>query len=283
MGKRTATFSISGAYITALCRTFWADEGEPERALKLLEAAFPTMDRSDMFCIITGSKKLVGDSNNGVDLEADNAKVSECGNDLSLEAVLGRFRKKDDEAQDWLQLATHQTEVVPSPKGPIEVPRRRTKSRKGLGDNIYLNAEYEDLKDIPHREITTDIDCRRFLNKDKRRRERLEEVGIEEVKRPAPPEARLTITQENGWLSRDGKFYPCRYWEHRDLAWSLGYDERNLETLGWIKVQKSGEDKHTMFYWEYDHFKPTQAQIDLIFDYCTKNKQEMPEGLIREN
>lgn len=51
-----------------------------------------------------------------------------------------------------------------------------------------------------------------------------------------------------GWLSPDGKFYPCKYHEHRGLAKSLSahyYNdidngERKLETEGWIKVYADG-------------------------------------------
>lgn len=54
---------------------------------------------------------------------------------------------------------------------------------------------------------------------------------------------RLTIrddSQMTGWVSPDGEFYGCKYSDHSDLAeYYIGKTERELETLGWVKIYYS--------------------------------------------
>lgn len=55
-----------------------------------------------------------------------------------------------------------------------------------------------------------------------------------------------------GWLSPFCEWIPCSYLHHQDVAEDyLGYDERELEKRGWIKVFK-----------EYDSDKAVYAQIN---------------------
>jgi len=87
-----------------------------------------------------------------------------------------------------------------------------------------------------------------------------------------PPEFDISkyedsITTNNGWLSPDGKFYPCEWFEHITLACTLGHDEKVLENF-WVKLSKS------------ETFPPerglSQKQMDLLFDMYTKNDQKLP-------
>ena len=45
-----------------------------------------------------------------------------------------------------------------------------------------------------------------------------------------------------GWLSREGRFYPCHYGEHSTLASALGGTEFGFENKGWVKVMMEDED-----------------------------------------
>lgn len=258
-GTDKCPFTVTGEFLTDLSRTLWADEGEPEKALRILEAAFPEMSKSTMFEVLVGKQRLDGDSNAGITLQPDDEPVSQHGNERALEAVLRKFRDQADEGEDWKQMATGQTRIVPSPKGRVEVPVRRTRNNR-------LNA---DLVNIPYREADAEVLRKKFYDTDTNR-QRCEQ-GIEEAESPSPPKPKRSITTATGWLSPGGKFYPCAYGCHHEVAFRLGYREPMLEKLGWVKLQNGN------FFWDFTtHFEPTQRQIDLVFDYCRENHLPLP-------
>lgn len=45
-----------------------------------------------------------------------------------------------------------------------------------------------------------------------------------------------------GWLSPDGRHYPCSHCEHSKLAYELGFGEVSLERDGWVKVALESEN-----------------------------------------
>jgi len=75
------------------------------------------------------------------------------------------------------------------------------------------------------------------------------------------------ITTSNGWLSPDGKFYPCQWFEHVTLAYALGHEEKVLENF-WVKLSKG------------ETYPPerglSQRQMDLLFDMYTKDGRKLP-------
>ena len=89
---------------------------------------------------------------------------------------------------------------------------------------------------------------------------------------PPPPKAEDAITTDCGWLSPEGKFYPCEYGGHVSLAYDLCGDgsERELEQLNWIKVQNG--KFHRV---DYDK-PPTQRQRNLVFDWSQAKGVKMP-------
>lgn len=74
--KGTCHLIVEGEFLTNITRQLWADEGKPEKAFNILEAAFPTMTKADKFAILIGEKKLTGDSNKGCNLIKDTTKES---------------------------------------------------------------------------------------------------------------------------------------------------------------------------------------------------------------
>lgn len=92
-----------------------------------------------------------------------------------------------------------------------------------------------------------------------------------------PPPFEREITAGNGWLSPDGKFYPCRYHEHSELAGKIApkanaYAERALEEEGYVKVQTMIPER-TWFFHRLDldgRGKPSDVQIRMVVDYCYK-------------
>lgn len=274
-------FTITGEFLTDLSRKLWADDGEPEKGLKILETAFPDMPRAVMFSVLLGEKKLIGDSNTGIEVEDDNQVVTECGNDLRLESTFKRLREKIDGLEDRVQMAEHITEFVPSPVGMIEVPTRRTnRYMKQIGGGHIGLKKDVNLEKIPYRKIEP-IRKYESMSCPARQVER-ENLGLEvevEPPLPPPPEPKNEITQDEGWLSPEGKFYFCVYGGHISLANRLGLNSVQMEKMGWLKVQGGKVFFSPLFGQE----EPTQSQRDIVFDWYKKQGFELPGWMKPEN
>jgi len=103
------------------------------------------------------------------------------------------------------------------------------------------------------------------------------------IERVDPP-CTYGITGTNGWLSPQGQFYPCKYHQHSWLASIIWrnekecYDERTLETQGWVKVQNGGWDEGTQWFFHYSDLedsvkakRPTEIQRRMVRDFCLLN------------
>ena len=233
--EETVCFVIEGEFLTNLTRQLWADEGKPEKAFGILESAFPKMRKSLMFSILIGEKKLIGDSSKGCELVADDTETSPCGNSLSLESVVVKFKKKIKADEEWIRI------VARDNIKEMEIEeRRREKLSK---DKDYLDNYVKSQEIIKEREAKRE--------------------------KPKPPKARHIIDNDHGWLSPNGKFYPCGYGEHILLADHLGFEERELEKKQWMKLQRGD-----CFLPENE--KPSQKQRDMIFDWFTARKKSLP-------
>ena len=104
---------------------------------------------------------------------------------------------------------------------------------------------------------------------------------------PAIPDTKFK--SHLGWVSPTGEFYGCPFTGHIDLSYeiirgNLGIDdfdnsERELEKRGWLKIGGGG----ALCYFEKDDkVKITQAQIDLLHDWCMVHKQPFPNHLLEE-
>lgn len=98
------------------------------------------------------------------------------------------------------------------------------------------------------------------------------------------------ITADNGWLSPDGRFYPCEYHQHSWLAsmfWkneTETYTENELEQEGWVKCQRVSDD--WLGFWHRGGEKglfdskrvpaATEIQAKLVRDRCLETKSQMP-------
>lgn len=250
--RETVCFVIEGDWLTDLVRSLWADEGEPEKALKILNTAFPTMQDSDIMAIMIGEKKLIGDSSKGCDLVADGVTESKHGNPLSVASVISRFREKLEDRNDWIEMAVDRTTKIASPEGLVAIPTRRLKAYK-KGDIT--------LEDIPYRKIKT-------FSITPEVRTPIEDELPEPKPRPYPKPSPV-IDNIHGWLSPEGKFYSCEYSGHIRLADELGFEEWRLEELQWIKIT-AGDC------FAPENGKPSQKQRDMIFDWFTKRDKKLP-------
>lgn len=67
-----------------------------------------------------------------------------------------------------------------------------------------------------------------------------------------------------GWLSPFCEWYPCDYTNHRELAEDyFGYDEKELEDKGWIKVHKDLNSNEPV----YSQYKATEKQLEWLYNH----------------
>lgn len=114
-------------------------------------------------------------------------------------------------------------------------------------------------------------------------------MTIKQLKKIRAEVEMLTIDDEhlgsNGWLDRDGMFYPCEYATHADLADKITYAARisgrdpqqELEARGWMKISagscyffafKAADRKWLEF------TKPSKAQDDFVMLFLSKRQDK---------
>lgn len=287
MGK-LARFVITGDFITRQARAFWADDNQPERAIRLLgDIEGLTMDQT--IGILEGSLKLTGDSSSGIDLEPDKHEGKK------LLDVIVELRKElndaKDDLADWNQMALGDTFIAGSPTGARVVPlRRESKSRPG---RLAEGLEFSDLIEDEGREgRPIRVWKERESPLPRRALASIKAIGgydlddEPEEKRP-PPKGENKITSDTGWLSPDGKFYPCKYGGHNDLAARLGISQPYAfmrEGPGesgneWARLCTANDEQ--MFFGEHILF--TAKQFVAISVWCEELKIELPWWLKRVN
>jgi len=254
-------FRITGEYITDMARSLWIDKSKPS-ALAYLQETLSGIDEIQALSILTGKKKLIGDSVEGIDIVNDDTYSKE-DIPLSLDYHLKELENKLGRLEDDRELDACITTVVSDPLiegGFAVIPKRR-----GLDFNLGKIT----LNDMPHYSINqTEI----MAVRNERRRlnyplEIIEEI-IRNDKRP-PPKPTYKITGSDGWLSPDGAFYVCKRFGHVNLAFDMDVEEHTLEKLGWVKI---ASDK---FFGNIG----TQTQIDTIFDRCIELGIKVPKRL----
>ena len=276
-GKTVLHFRLDGGYLTNLVRSLWADEGQPEKALSILSEAFSDMTRSQQISILSGEKKLVGDEH-GMDLVDDGATVSEFGNPLDPVAVYEKIQvkaKRDaDHLRDTVDLLNRNTVGFGSPDGLIQVPRWRTTRdehspipRQRLRDGV-------DLKDV----LYTGSGLRDHMLS---AHEKPPASEVPEPSEPCPPACQDSITTDSGWLSPDGKFYPCAWMQHDPIVFALGLEVAAVEKGGWIRMSVSFVELGGSPFGQPEK-PPTQKQIDMIFDWCQETGEEQPKWLFED-
>jgi hypothetical protein len=87
-----------------------------------------------------------------------------------------------------------------------------------------------------------------------------------------PPDSYDYVYSDSGWLSPEGKFYPCGYMEHVSLLGSLDLTQGAAEKAGWVKF---GGGSIYGFLWDHQA-KPTEIQKKLTRDWCLTTHTELP-------
>lgn len=187
----------------------------------------------------------------------------------------------------WLESRGHkQSRSDPPTKSEERVDV--TAEANGLLDAIAVTAsktksileESDDVDPIDTAKLMAGI---AIAAKIKSTREESEDV-------PKPPAPDPELASRCGWVTLDGKFYPCRYSEHKYLAESLLFHsrgvvspnyERDAEVLGWVKIGYSfgkKEDEYFIFHY-VDDMRLTADQLLTIQLWCKKHNQQIPQYL----
>jgi len=297
-------FVVTGEFITNHARNLMK-EGRPDAAMNVLDC-LDGMSAGQKMDVLEGRAKLVGDSSAGITLENDETEMP------SLKKTVESIVKERDQAKRearWAQeLACGETAIVGSPTGARTIPRS-VANLKGNG----LQAKYA-WDDFPQPgcepfsayrhgakisgpfirpstladQVEEQLDD---LDMPQRMKEAIKNKAAE-LDQPAPPDVDLTYVrkcQASGWLSPDGKFYPCPYWGHENLALALveeEYDDHEghggsiaLERRGWVKFAKSSltDEQLILGFLDRDNkIKPTAGQIRMTVDFCLETGCEFP-------
>lgn len=308
MSTEKVCFVVEGEFITEHARALWK-EGKPDRALRLLET-LQGMTQAQMLDVLEGRARLTGDSSTGIGLEIDTEAQ---GTMTTLVDMMKQQREETDQARDevadLVQMAIGDTVKMASPTGLREVPRRKTKSHSHFGTPAFIdgygwedNLQEGDKPIKVYRQCSDEVlvgglrlpprtqEAKRKTKVDKKV-DALTEIAnrFREAMTPAKEEAMRaaaraalsvqdTITKDTGWLSPEGKFYPCRYMEHVYVADLLGGSEADFEVSGWVKLcMHAGKQQ----FWGF--FKrggvqavPTEVQLKLVAEYCQKQGIDLP-------
>jgi hypothetical protein len=280
-------FTVEGEFVMEKARDLWR-EGLPDKALRLIRC-LQGITYDQALDVLEGRAKLTGDSNVGVGMEPDNTEMP------TLAEILQKQREDHDQARDevadLVEMAIGETVGVPSPTGLRDVPRRKTE-RSGLAGRSKLRAGYS-FEDNPqpgtkpiriYRErddVTLDPKPKVRVRKTVPKEDPIAGIAnrwkelLEDARPIPPPSPEKTITSNTGWLSRDGKFYPCRWMEHVSMAIRLGDEEGSLERKGWVKLAMHNGKQMFWGFFEPEP-APTDDQRRMVGDYCAQNGLKLP-------
>ena len=320
LASGTVHFTVEGEFITDTARRLWAEEDEPERAMRILRC-MQGITEAQILDVLEGRSKLTGTSDEGIQLEPDKH------NGKTLEQLLQKIRDERDEARDErddiVQIANGNVIMVPSHDGAREVPCRKAQLFMGSGEAGFLKDGYEfddQPADVPERPTRTGKPTKKqriyrkmkdsfvprpkqdginerakqlkktsdlMLQREKEREEE-EEKTWEEKRQLA--KARLEpvdhITTNTGWLSPDGKFYPCGYSMHAQVIWALGFTDNpnahSAHPTGWVRLGENGING-VYIHNDSDGPPPTEVQKELVRTFCKEQGIDEPWWLRKDD
>ncbi len=281
-------FTVEGEFVMEKARALWT-EGLPDKALKLIRC-LQGITYEQALSVLEGRAKLTGDSNTGIGMEPDDTKMP------TLAEILQAQREAHDDARDevadLVEMAIGEVVGIPSPGGLREVPRRKTE-RAGLAQRSRLRKPYnwEEILEPGEKPVRIyrerdDVFPARKVQVRKTKpapakKDALQDIAdrwrilLDDARPIPPPSPEKTITSNTGWLSRDGKFYPCRWMEHVSMAIRLGDEEGSLERKGWVKLAMHNGKQMFWGFFEPEP-PPTDDQRRMVGDYCTANGLKLP-------
>lgn len=261
---RTLHMTITGDAITEQCRRMWATEKNPDGAMRVLSAAAPHLDEATKMDIVLGKKKISGENSKCFIEEDDSITDLNGMRLLSLAEMFSEQKAKtiklDDENKDLRDQNREMCFIVDKVKEEEREEEEKEQFRKdtklmGLGASSMMAM-------IPGFAAAQEA----ILNP---------ETG--------KPKADPKLEGKNGWITPAGKFFPCKFMGHVNLADRLGMTEADIEKSH-VKVQDS-KDPNAMikrFDDDFPHIPSrgvTQAQFNTMDKWCAKHGRKMPENI----
>lgn len=299
----TVGFQIHGDFITDHCRSL-IEEGKPKNAWLILTEGLPGITTEQAAEVLTGRKKLEGV--NDVDLVDDDAGaessaefiaqiMEDAQEGIRLRKLLENFRnmaglchKAYNPPRDYRGNAKRGSPaglideaVIKNMLGGDQVPNLLMQVFPPFTEkefDEYFEKNQDDLYNL-----VSEVHpwTRTSGAEDMARRTGLPKKVVDAVMNPPEPQKKPKTgdikKEDNGWILPDGKFYPCGFMGHGQLACDLGManSDRGAEDLGWVRCGLSEMDGSRNIRIK-DGKEPTQAQINKIDLYCEANDMELP-------
>ncbi len=322
----TVCFKITGEFVTRHCRDLWV-EGSYDAALRFLEVSLPSMPRSNAEDVITGKSKLVGvnDLCLEADNATEHRGMKLLSVREAFAKVAANQEAERLEKRVLVAIANEDYVVMASPWGRLKVPRPLTipnPKRSYRGVTRIIGMDWDEFERRYHGIVQDAIDereaakslesthqmlngMRRELNAAEANEKAAIDRGvspllalIDPALMPAaqalfaaplkePPPVDREMASPNGWLSPDGKFYPCGFMGHVRLAAVLHKDgEPGLERA-WVKIQDSHDPQAIIARYkapgsDFAHIPTrgvTQAQLNAMQRWCDKHGRQLPPEL----
>jgi len=286
MDNKTITkmaFVITGEFLTDHSRNMWI-EGKPDRGISTLVDGLEGITQDQAIQICTGKAKLIGDSHRGMDIVPDNETEHHGINLLTLSQMLEKQRKALENKTDEYNDLNSPGVYIASPWGLIEVPSR-IKYKLADGKISWDDSFFDDYRTEYDLSGTNkdNYATKCSINDSIQENESKVETDDEE-----PPKPDSSLSALNAWVDRKGKFYPCQYYaKHMYVAELLGYEERQLEKLGWMKISDSKDFAAMQYEGRHDFMlgdKPaTQAQKNTCYAWAEKHGRKVPDWIFEDD
>jgi hypothetical protein len=303
----TVRFTVTGEFVTRHARDKVL-EGDWDSAIRFLVENLHGMDYNIAISILSGKQCLIGDSSTEVKLAND----SDSGDYLkNLNWMYrGHYQHIDRLWYVPYAIVTNFGERDFSYfKSDVPFSRARYYLNNKVTDKMFVlkckqMEDYEkavlfelaksppiwlQIKQTPQEAFNahSDLEVRGHLEwygKEERPNRSNPFVQPEKVQLK-PLEVDTTLTANCGWIMSNGDFYGCSYSGHINLAEQIFEEvlkketsnaEKDGEDVGWVKIGQSsiGGDPYFLF------TKITQAQQDILFDWCKKHKAHYPKDRI---
>lgn len=299
-------FTVSGEFLTKHARSLWADENRPDFALHTLTTSLEGLTEEQAILIVSGKKKITGDSSKGCQLVNDSALKSPAGNPLlSMEGVLTKLLQHNQRLRENLYDVTNPTHS-PSPRGLVEIGPYALK-RIRAGKSTFEDERARKMESWLERKKVADIEespseaYAQAVTLAKKNSPLMKTIAgsellerfMSQVKRndadaEKPPHQDPKLESKNGWVDRAGGFWPCNYMGHIALAMRLGEKEVSLEEQGWLKISDSQDplciverDSDVMGVLHEGRY--SDAQKSTVREWCNKHGRRFPKWLTDEN
>jgi len=244
---------VDGRLVVNLARTLWADEGEPLKALHILNdgCGVPLGTAIEILC---GLKTLKGV--NTFSLEDDNTDTTEHGNSLAFEDVVGslleRLHSLEERIKNYEQLMCDNTEMIASKFGRVEIPTR-----------LYYKLQNGEVNMSDVEPFMRSCPGSIYPLRDSDMEQRINH-GVNQLTNEKPKPG--SLKSNNGWIAPNGDFYECGPAEHDMLAEKLGVSTEAVEKR-YVRISKN-----TFSSWrspiQFAGLRMTSKQKRTVMEWC---------------